>query len=64
MLQLSNDVPPYPFHLLTIIYTPSRWDVAALCVECIDAPDAKNAIFEVYNRNTAKPLASVGLRLE
>ncbi len=30
-------------------------------MECVDAPDARNAIFECYNRDTAKPLAEVGL---
>jgi len=30
-----------------------------LCVECVDAPDARNAVFECYNRDTAKPLAEV-----
>ena len=30
-----------------------------MCVECVDAPDARNAVFECYNRDTAKPLAEV-----
>jgi hypothetical protein len=32
-------------------------------VECVDAPDARNAVFECYNRDTAKPLAEVRLYL-
>ena len=39
----------------------SRWDVAALCVECIDSVDASNVTFECYYKETGQPLSNVGL---
>ena len=39
----------------------SRWDVAALAIECIKYNDAENATFECYDKNTAQPLANVGI---
>lgn len=38
----------------------SRWDVASLCVECIETNEASRTIFECYQANTAQPLANVG----
>mmetsp|Transcript_50271 Transcript_50271/g.75066 ORF Transcript_50271/g.75066 Transcript_50271/m.75066 type:complete len:333 (-) Transcript_50271:99-1097(-) len=38
-----------------------RADVAALCVNCLDSPDAFDTTFECYESNTAKPIESVGL---
>ena len=37
----------------------SREDVAAVCVECLKRDDAKNATFELYYRDTGKPMAEV-----
>jgi len=37
----------------------SREDVAAVCVECCKRDDAKNATFELYYRDTGKPMAEV-----
>ena len=39
----------------------SRWDVASLAVECIKYKDAENTTFECYDKNTAQPLANVGV---
>jgi uncharacterized protein YbjT (DUF2867 family) len=39
----------------------ARADVAAICVESLAADAAKDATFECYDADTAKPLASVGL---
>eukprot|EP01035_Chromulina_nebulosa_P016852 gene16852-22338_t len=39
----------------------SRWDVASICVESIDAKDAFRTSLECYNKDTAQPLANVGL---
>ena len=39
----------------------SRQDVAAICVACLDSPDAFDATFECYEAATAKPLESVGI---
>jgi uncharacterized protein YbjT (DUF2867 family) len=39
----------------------SRQDVASLCVACLDSASAFDATFECYNKETAKPLESVGL---
>ena len=38
----------------------SRWDVAELCVECIDSKDAFNTTYECYYKETAQPLSNVG----
>ena len=38
----------------------SRDDVAAICVESITREDTKNATFECYDADTAKPLGEVG----
>jgi uncharacterized protein YbjT (DUF2867 family) len=37
----------------------SRYDVAAICVESIDAPSASRVTLECYNKDTGKPLSSV-----
>jgi nucleoside-diphosphate-sugar epimerase len=39
----------------------SRQDVASLCVACLDSASAFDATFECYDKDTAKPLESVGL---
>ena len=39
----------------------SRWDVASLAIQCIKYKDTENATFECYDRNTAQPLANVGV---
>ena len=39
----------------------SRFDVAALCVNCLDSGDAFDTTFECYETLTAKPIESVGL---
>lgn len=38
----------------------SRWDVAELCVECIDSEDAFNTTYECYYKETGQPLSNVG----
>lgn len=38
----------------------SRDDVAAICIESITREDTKNATFECYDADTAKPLGEVG----
>lgn len=38
----------------------SRADVAALCVNCLDASDAFDTTFECYETSTAKPIEAVG----
>ena len=37
----------------------SREDVAAVCVECLKRDDAKNATFELFYRDTRKPMTEV-----
>lgn len=37
----------------------SREDVAAVCVECLKRDDAKNATFELFYRDTGKPMTEV-----
>lgn len=39
----------------------SRADVAELCVNCLDSPDAFDTTFECYGADTAKPVESVGI---
>lgn len=39
----------------------SRTDVAALCLEALDSPETFDTTFECYEKETAKPLESVGL---
>jgi nucleoside-diphosphate-sugar epimerase len=39
----------------------SRQDVAALCVACLDSSAAFDTTFECYDKDTARPLQSVGL---
>lgn len=39
----------------------SRTDVGGLCLAAIDAPAARNATFECFYADTAKPLEAVGL---
>ena len=39
----------------------SRWDVAAVAVECITSKDAAGATLECYYSDTSQPLANVGL---
>jgi uncharacterized protein YbjT (DUF2867 family) len=39
----------------------SRQDVASLCVSCLDSAAAFDTTFECYDKETAKPLESVGL---
>lgn len=39
----------------------SRWDVAAVAVECISSKDAADVTLECYYSDTSQPLANVGL---
>ena len=39
----------------------SRWDVAAVAVECVSAPSASAVTIECYYKDTSQPLANVGL---
>lgn len=38
----------------------SRWDVAELCLECVDSADASRTTVDVYNKDTGRPLSQVG----
>lgn len=39
----------------------SRYDVASVCLESLNAPSASRTTFECYNKDTGKPLSSVFL---
>lgn len=39
----------------------SRWDVAELCLECVDSADTSRTTIDCYNKDTGRPLSQVGL---